>query len=382
MIWAVPLSVATTFCGASGKRAGSVVVATVVEVVVVDVVAAAVVGDGRVVVVVDVVDVVADDGGAVFCGAVVAWAPAGPLASAKVAASTARPSTPASKGREKDIRFMPPGWRPRMQIPWARCDEIVKNRAMATLSTDTYLAHITAAARLLAETLNHDSTLPVPSCPGWDLARLAGHVGRVHRMATTVVSTQATTRPDPSDREAPPLRADDLAAWLVSGAETLVGVLGSTPHDSPAWNFTNAPQTAVFWPRRQAHETAVHRYDGQLAISASGPENAIDTELAIDGIDEFFDIYGGRIQMTHPGADLGGALHLHATDGPGEWMIAMNEGALTIKHGHGKGDAAVRGTASDLMLGLWGRWSLFDEARFEHFGDRAIVSTLIDLTKA
>jgi uncharacterized protein (TIGR03083 family) len=269
-----------------------------------------------------------------------------------------------------------------MQMPCASCEEIVKNREMTTLGIDSYLAHIGHDTQLLAATLAHGSALSVPSCPGWDLERLVGHLGRVHRMATTVVGTQSLSRPEPNPVDLPPDQSEDLSRWLVDGAQALTDVLSSTPPESPAWNFTNAPKTAAFWPRRQAHETAVHRVDGQLAV---GSAEAIDQELAVDGVDEFFEIYGGRIPLTHPGANLRGSLHLHATDGAdgfGEWMIAVTEGVLTISHGHAKGDAAIRGTASHLMLGLWGRNSLLDESLFEHFGDRTIVSNLIELTKA
>jgi uncharacterized protein (TIGR03083 family) len=258
----------------------------------------------------------------------------------------------------------------------------VKNRVMTTLSTDAYLEHLAHDARLLADAMAHGGTQSVPSCPGWDVARLVGHVGRVHRMALTVVGTSSLTRPEPNPADAPPDDGAELGAWLVDGSKALIDILRSTPSDSPAWNFTGAPQIAQFWPRRQAHETAVHRVDGQLAVGSPAP---IDQQLAIDGVEEFLEIQRGRIPLAHPGADLGGTLHLHATDGingEGEWMISVNQGVLTIDHGHAKGDAAIRGTASDLMLGLWGRYALRDDSRFERFGNDVIVSTLVDLVNA
>ena len=51
----------------------------------------------------------------------------------------------------------------------------------------------------------------------------------------------------------------------------------------------------------------------------------------------------------------GVTLHLHATDdglGPtGEWTIANDEDGVNWSHDHGKGEAAVRGRATDLLLG-------------------------------
>jgi hypothetical protein len=50
----------------------------------------------------------------------------------------------------------------------------------------------------------------------------------------------------------------------------------------------------------------------------------------------------------------GATLHLHATDdglgAAGEWLIRGGAEHITWEHGHGKGDAAVRGTAVELFL--------------------------------
>jgi hypothetical protein len=51
---------------------------------------------------------------------------------------------------------------------------------------------------------------------------------------------------------------------------------------------------------------------------------------------------------------VGGSVHLHATDGDGEWFIETGDG-LTWTRAHEKGDVAVRGTTSDLLLLVWGR---------------------------
>ena len=42
-------------------------------------------------------------------------------------------------------------------------------------------------------------------------------------------------------------------------------------------------RVAQVWARRQAHETAIHRYDAE---SASGDVNGFDLDFAVDGIDE------------------------------------------------------------------------------------------------
>lgn len=36
------------------------------------------------------------------------------------------------------------------------------------------------------------------------------------------------------------------------------------------WTFLDAPSPLAFWARRQAHETAIHRADAQLAADGPG----------------------------------------------------------------------------------------------------------------
>ncbi len=51
----------------------------------------------------------------------------------------------------------------------------------------------------------------------------------------------------------------------------------------------------------------------------------------------------------------GERLHLHATDAPGEWVLRFAGGEVTVTREHAKGEAALRGPASELLLVLYGR---------------------------
>ena len=240
-----------------------------------------------------------------------------------------------------------------------------------------YLDHVLADSVAIAGFARANGAAAVISCPGWDVSRLAGHVGRVHRMAHTTVSQQLTSPPAADQLAKPPADASEVADWLTEATATLVPVLRETAPDSPAWNFTHGPQTAAFWPRRMAHETAMHRWDADTATNGDGAAS-MDTALSIDGIDEFLSMFG-RVLASRPEADIGGSLHLHTTDAEGEWMIGVTQGQLTVERGHGKGDAAVRGTASDLLLGVWGRRSLLVDHCFQRFGDDAVLTRWMDL---
>ena len=71
-------------------------------------------------------------------------------------------------------------------------------------------------------------------------------------------------------------------------------------------------------------------------------------------------------------------VHLHATDVEGEWLVTLGGSTVAVEHGHAKGDAAVRGTAADLHLWLWGRVPL---DRLVVFGDPAIAERLTKLSR-
>ena len=72
---------------------------------------------------------------------------------------------------------------------------------------------------------------------------------------------------------------------------------------------------------------------------------------------------GGSIEYPE------GSLHLHRTDGDGEWLLTTVDGELVATFEHARGDAAARGTASDLLLYLWGR----GRTTLECFGDEALL---------
>jgi hypothetical protein len=119
-----------------------------------------------------------------------------------------------------------------------------------------------------------------------------------------------------------------------------------------------------------AHETAVHRADGQITV---GTRPVIDPVIATDGIDEWLG-FGTEPGTPSPALPEGKVLHLHTTDDglTGEWLISGGPDGITVQAGHGKGDAAVRGPASALMLLLVRRLAPDDPA-IEVIGDRAVL---------
>ena len=192
------------------------------------------------------------------------------------------------------------------------------------------------------------TTAAVGACPGWSVADLTWHLGEVLDFWSTIVGDQRDTwegyqaASRPRDAELPAFVRDRLAHAL--------GVLSAADPAQRNWTWA-ADHTAGFVIRRMAHETAVHRWDAE---QAAGRDAAIEATLASDGIDEFLTHF--RDDAAEGAAPVEGSVHLHCTDVAGEWTVRpLPEGGNDVTREHAKGDAAIRGAASDILLALWRR---------------------------
>jgi uncharacterized protein (TIGR03083 family) len=239
-----------------------------------------------------------------------------------------------------------------------------------------YTAHIAAirnegaAVTEAARSAGIDAA--IPACPGWTMADLVSHVGRIHRWVTDLV----VNRPAPPTgnwRGLEPPPDDPRIGWFDEGYQLFADTLASVPAQAQVWTWTS-DQTARFWARRQAQELAIHRWDAQTAI---GDPRPIDRTLAVDGIQEVFDILPERPGVA-PILGAGETIHLHCTDGDGEWLVRLGTDGVVVTNEHAKGDVAARGTASDLMLLVWGR---IPPERVDVFGDAALLTRWQELTR-
>jgi uncharacterized protein (TIGR03083 family) len=246
------------------------------------------------------------------------------------------------------------------------------------IDTDQLLAEVTNSTDTLAGiTASADQATHVPTCPEWTLRQLVTHVGRAHRWAAEIVATRAA-EPIPF-REVPDGRLPDDPAerpeWLRAGAARLADAVHGAG-TAPMWTHHGMGQ-ASYWARRMAHETAVHRADGQLAV---GVRPVIEPVVAADGIDEWLG-FGTEPGQRNTAVPDGKVLHLHATDEGvgGEWLIRGGPDGIIVQNGHGKGDAAVRGPASVLMLVLLRRLSP-DDPELEILGDATLLDKWLAAT--
>lgn len=218
-----------------------------------------------------------------------------------------------------------------------------------------YLAHLRADVDAILAVLDTaELTEPVAGCPGWTVRELVEHLGSVHRWARDIVRTGS---PSPLGEQR---GINDLRAWFAEGAAALIETLAAADPDADCWSFTRAG-TMAFWPRRQALETVMHRWDAQQAIGQPAP---IDASLATDGVTEVVTLMTPRQIALERVPALPATLSLRATDTGGEWVL-----------GDGDPTAEVEASAETLLLLLWHRVDPGDP-RVRTTGDAAPVLQL------
>jgi uncharacterized protein (TIGR03083 family) len=259
---------------------------------------------------------------------------------------------------------------------------ITKQSDSQTLKT-YYLEHFrrNRAAILEAAALGFDP--PIRGCPGWDVAGLTAHMGRVYTFWLKWVSE----RPRGHSREAyqellaeRDARLPGYNAWEKAGfpndsrpdgivpfarqtGDELDSALVGLQPEETVWTFVPAHQTGAFVFRRLAMETTVHRWDAE---DAHGIARAIDAVLARDGIDEMLMMFredpayadnqerrGQKILLRN---DLGPAGQGVPSGPPSRrWLVSFDEGGITTSDDEGPADVTVIGSASDLLLFIMGR---------------------------
>ena len=195
------------------------------------------------------------------------------------------------------------------------------------------------------------------------------HLGEVHWFWGTIADRQLDD-PGDAERDKPerPAGYEDLVVFGRSSLDRLIAVLDRSDDSTPVWTWAHRKDVG-FIRRHQVQETCVHRWDLQQA--AGRPPDAIDPEAASDSIDEFLSIsLPWSVNADRP---LDGTVDLQCTDTSGEWLI---HGEGRVEPVHAKGDAAVRATASNLLLALYERVTV-DE--LELIGDEALARHLFDM---
>jgi uncharacterized protein (TIGR03083 family) len=191
-----------------------------------------------------------------------------------------------------------------------------------------------------------------------------GHLGRVHRSVSEILERRSVEIPPVKIPAAP--EGEAVLEFFEEGLERVIAALRDVELDVPLYTWAGTGD-ARFYHRRMAHELSVHRFDAEVAHGTPGP---FDPAMAVDGIDEVYEVLvpfsARRWERPFPT----GSLHLHRTDGEGEWLVTAVDGTVVLSKEHAKGDVAIRGSASDLFRYVWNR-GRSDDLQF--FGDEAVA---------
>ena len=135
--------------------------------------------------------------------------------------------------------------------------------------------------------------------------------------------------------------------------DELVSALKDCDAETPVWNWASTePDLAIFWARRMAHESSVHRFDAQTAHGVVQP---VDAEIAGDGLDELIDVVAPRV-YSRDDIDSGptGTVSLQSSD-DGSWCLELQPSGLTRVDVITDPDVTAHGTTSALLLASYSR---------------------------
>jgi uncharacterized protein (TIGR03083 family) len=210
----------------------------------------------------------------------------------------------------------------------------------------------------------------VPGCPDWSLRDLVAHLGEVQRFWSVVVGAGAADGAPPREVIGDTAPHGDLLEWFAESTRLLQGALDEVGPDAPCWTWwptSGAPQTAGAVARHQVEEAAVHAYDAQETIGKPEP---VPAAAAVDGVAEFLQVtYGSEGAWPHRPARI----VFSSVEGPSWTLDLTPDGARVDPAPSGEPVATVHGSASDILLALFGRIPL-DTLRLE--GDATVVEQL------
>ncbi|MEV4603323.1 maleylpyruvate isomerase family mycothiol-dependent enzyme [Amycolatopsis sp. NPDC049253] len=213
----------------------------------------------------------------------------------------------------------------------------------------------------------------VPTCPEWTLFDLVRHLGEGRRAwAATIAAGPEATAKSAAEGALPGSRERAaLVAWLAASTEQLLAALREAGPDRACWTWwgtSQSPRTCGAVARHQLHEISVHTYDAQLTVGAPQP---LPDDVALDGAEEFLSTC---CTSTSAWPHEPAVIDFHATEGR-SWRLSLSAGGVRLSRPDGvPADAAVRGTAHELVLTCYNRHPL-DSLKLE--GDRRQFDLLV-----
>lgn len=190
----------------------------------------------------------------------------------------------------------------------------------------------------------------VPSCPGWTVRRLVQHTTKVHHWVSWLLAGKPEddfTFPAPRDAE--------LMDVFSAGVSKLIVDLRSASPTVSVRTLYPASSGRDFWARRQAHETAIHRVDAELA--AGYGVSGFDPQFAADGLAELLEDFGPS-RVDCGSVDRSFSVTFTPIDVNYSWTAVVGPGGFqTVREARDDSDLTVFGSASDLYRWAWNRAS-------------------------
>ena len=213
---------------------------------------------------------------------------------------------------------------------------------------ETYMEHVDSLGWRLAGAAEGALDAPVPTCPGWTVEDAVRHVAQVYQHK--IASTELQHVPDPWPPVWPPDR--DPVGWFRDAHARLLAMFRMHQPDDPSPTWWPDDQTVGFWARRMAHETAIHGADVERV---SGSVTPLDTQLAVDGIDEILTIMLAGDWSEAPSLESVGQ-RVAVIGGDRAWVVALEPTEIAVAEDSGDGvSATIGGDPSNVDLWLWGR---------------------------
>lgn len=231
---------------------------------------------------------------------------------------------------------------------------------ISPLTADRYRESIAADGAAIGLLCRQHPDRTVPSCPEWTGADLMAH------LTSFTTWLRALFAGTPLEGPLPQVEPHDAVRDWDETLDHLVALLRDTDPSSDVPNWSTGQQTAAFWLRRTAQDVAIHRWDAaRLVTDAPDP---VPADVARDGVGEYLDVF-----VTTAFA-MGHAPDNTAHDNSATVELEMTDFDHTVRRDLPSPGpiTTLRGTASDLLLGLWHR---LEPRELVVGGDAALMAT-------
>jgi hypothetical protein len=179
---------------------------------------------------------------------------------------------------------------------------------------------------LFCEAAARDLAAHVPTCPDWDVSNLCDHLARVYQGRA-------------------------FLEWVKRWSYVLDEVLRNHPDTDTTVTFMPDSTSMLFWRRRMALETLVHRVDAELAVDMS--ITPMDESLSADGVAE---LLWFCTDLDQPIGDaLGPNTSVALVAGGRRFVATVSGDSYAWEESPAHADAEVSGSAGDVLLALSGR---------------------------